>query len=146
MARKKSKKQKKRKQQDRRYPNQQMVYINKKISHNKKGYFTIDTLKTFEAMRILTGTAFKMYIYLSQFTNGATIYLSGNNFCKLSGITGPTYIAAKKDLIDNHYLILREDGDFDFYNEPIKIPTKKDEIMEGILNKIKEENALEEEL
>lgn len=146
MARKKTKRRKKKKNPEKRYPNQQMVYINKKISHNKKGYFTIDALKTLEAMRTLTGTAFKMYIYLSQYPNGKTLYLSGSDFCKSSGITGPTYISAKKDLINHHYLFLREDGDFDFYNEPTKIPTRKEEIMEGILNKIKEENTLEEEL
>lgn len=135
----------KKKKQEKRYPNQQMVYINKNISHSKNYYFSMDTLKTLEAMRKLTGTAFKMYVYLSQNTDGHSIYLSGSDFCKSTGLSDRTYILAKKELLQKHYLVLRDDGDFDFYNEPFKIVTKKDEIMEGILNKIKEENALEEE-
>lgn len=130
----------KRKKKNIRYPNQQMVYIHKKISHKKNFYFNLDTSKTLEAMRKLTGTGFKMYIYLCQNINGHTIYFSGNDFCKATGLSSRTYILAKKELIEKHYLILREDGDFDFYNAPFKVLTKKDEIIEGIVSKIREEN------
>ena len=122
-----------------RYPNQQAVYIHKHISHKKIYYFNMDVLRNNEAMRKLSGAAYKMYVYLCQNTNGHSIFLSGKDFCKATGLSDRSYIIAKRELIEKHYLLLREDGDFDFYNYPFKIPTKKEQIINDIVEKIKAE-------
>lgn len=122
-----------------RYPNQQAVYIHKYIGHNKTDYFNMDVNKNNEAMRKLSGSAYKMYVYLCQNINGHSIFLSGKNFCKAAGLSRKSYVLAKKELIEKHYLLLREDGDFDFYNYLFKIPTKKEQIINDIVEKIKAE-------
>jgi hypothetical protein len=135
---------KRRKKTEKRHVNQKAVYIHKSISHNKGKYFTMDIDKTLLAMRKLSEKAFKMYVYLCTNTNEHSILLSQSKFCKATGMSENTYTAAKQELIDNKYLHIREDGDYDFYNYPFKPITKKDEIMSQILDKIKQENETEE--
>ena len=109
---------KKRRRPKNRYPNQQAATIHKKLSHTKKNYFTIDRLRSNAAMRDLAGVAFKMYIYLCQHRDGDIILLSAAEFCKDTGSSQRSYLLAKKELVERRYLILRQHGDYDFYNEP----------------------------
>lgn len=122
------------------HPYQQMVYIHKTISHTKGKYLSMDVTKTFAAMRKLSSVGFMMYVYLCVNHDNDTMVLSCKEFRSKTGLSRRSYIFAKKDLIKNNYLILREDGDFDFYNYPLILSTRKDELMDEILNKIDEEN------
>lgn len=128
-----------RKKEPIRYVNQQSVYIHKTVSHKKQYYFNMDISKCNEAMRKLSGSAYKMYVYLCQNRDGQNILISGKSFCKATGLSDRSYILAKRELIEKHYLHLREDGDFDFYNYPFKIPTKEEQIINNIVEKIKSE-------
>lgn len=103
-----------------RYINQQAVYIHKEISHTKKDYYTLDVRRTNNAMHNLSGTAFKLYIYLNQNPNNKSILLSTARFCELSGMSPRSCVLAKQELTKKRYLVLREDGDYDFYNHPYR--------------------------
>lgn len=109
---------KKRKKKEIRYTNQQAAHIHKEIGHQKEDYFTLDIRKSYAAMRNLSGVAYKMYIYLCQNKNNSTILLSGSKFSKISGASARSYVLAKQELVEKRYLMLREDGDYDFYNSP----------------------------
>ena len=102
------------------YPQQSSVTYHKEISHDKKKYFTLDTRRNNQAMHKLSGNAYKMYIYLSQHMNGETFLISSSLFVKATGASDRAYQLAKKELIQNRYLIQREDGNFDFYNAPLR--------------------------
>lgn len=134
---------KRKKKEPTRYVNQQAVYIHKLISHKKQYYFNMDISKCNEAMRKLSGSAYKMYVYLCQNRDGHNILLSGKDFCKATGLSDRSYILAKRELIEKHYLHLREDGDFNFYNYPFKIPTKEEQIINDIVKKIKADKETE---
>lgn len=149
MATKKKKKRpyKKKKKENYRYANQQAVYIHKTTSHKKGHYFSMDVSKTNAAMRNLTGSAFKMYVYLCEYMDGHSIFLSGSDFCKATGLSDRSYILAKRELIDKNYLILREDNDFDFYNYPYipeKPLTKSQQILNEIINRDKEKAVVDQ--
>lgn len=125
----------------RRYPNQLMAYIHKKIGHNKTDRFSLDVKTTNAAMRNLSSVAFKMYIYLCENPDNTNILLSGSRFSKTSGANDRSYSIAKQELLKKHYLILREDGDYDFYNYPYYAPTEQDLIIAEIIAKDKEKNS-----
>lgn len=111
---------KRKKKQETRHINQQAAYIHKELSHNKKLYFTLDVKRSNYAMRNLSGSAYKMYIYLCQNRNNAFIFLSSSKFCETSGLSPRSYVLAKQELVKKRYLVLREDGDYDFYNHPYR--------------------------
>lgn len=121
-------------------PNQQKVYIHKTISHQKNKSVSIDVPKAFLAMKRLSSVGFMMYILLCTKKDDSSFYLSFKEFHSKTGLSKRSYIFAKKDLVKYKYFIPREDGDFDFHNAPLYLPTEKDLIMKDILNKIKEEN------
>ena len=124
---------------DYRYYAQQAVITHKTISHNKEQYFTLDIKKNREAMRKLTPSAYIMYVYLNEIQNEKIRLLSCSKFMKDTGFSEPSYRKSKKELIDKGYLIKREDGDFDFYNYPFKLPTKEEQVINDIVEKIKSE-------
>ena len=111
-------KKKKRTRKEVRYVNQQAVYVHQTVSHKKEYYFTIDKNKNNKAMHDLSGSAYKMYVYLCQNRDGASMLLSCKKFCKISGLSPRSYVLAKQELVKNNYLVIREDGDYDFYNAP----------------------------
>ena len=118
-----------------RYINQQAVTVHKQNSHDKGKYFTLDIKKNNRAMRDLSSVAYKMYVYLCQFQTETTHLLSCSKFMKATGLSEPSYRAAKKELLMHHYMNKREDGDYDFYNAP-HIPTTKLEEKDLILNEL----------
>lgn len=111
---------KRRKKKEVRYINQQAVYIHKELSHRKEYYFTLDRLKNNAAMRKLSGSAYKMYVYLCQNRNDTSVLISSTKFCEDSGLSPRSYVLAKQELVEQRYLVLREDGDYDFYNYPYR--------------------------
>lgn len=121
-------------------PNQQKVYIHKTISHKKDKSVSIDTAKAFLAMKRLSSVGFMMYILLCTKKDDSSFFLSFKEFHAKTGLSKRSYIFAKKDLVKYKYFIPREDGNFDFYNAPLYLPTEKDLIMKDIINKIKAEN------
>lgn len=129
---------KRKKKQPKRYFNQQAVTIHKKNAHTVGDYFTLDVKHNNKAMRELSATAYKMYIYLCQYQTETTHYLSCEHFMKTTGVSEPSYRSSKKELIKKHYLNKREDGDFDFYNYPNKLPTEQEKIINEIIAKDKE--------
>lgn len=129
-----------------RYFNQQSVTAHYEFSHKKEEYFKLDKRKNNRAMRELSGIAYKLYIYLSQIGNKQTAFISGSDFLKQTGISTRSYAPAKQELIQKRYLILREDGDFDFYNYPYTqhhetVFEKLDRIKGGSANPIEEEDS-----
>lgn len=142
MSKDNKKRRKRRYNPNKRYINQKLIHINKKISHHMGEYFSIDTKYTNEAMRNLTGSAFKLYIFLCEIKDGNTYLISEKKFKKSTGLSQPAYQYTRKELIEKHYLIEREDGDYDFYNYPFIVLTGKDAIVNDIVEKIKSENSV----
>lgn len=119
--------------------NQSKVYIHKYIGHRRDQYFTMDILRTNRAMRVLNGNAFKLYIYLCQNSDNTTILLSGSKFSEVLGMPKKSYIIAKQELVKRHYLIEREDGDYDFYNYQLFPKTEGQKIINEIIAKTESE-------
>lgn len=111
---------KRRKRQETRYVNQQAVYIHKELSHRKEYYFTLDRLKNNAAMRKLSGSAYKLYVYLCQNRDSTSVLLSNKKFYEETGVSPRSYVTAKQELVEHKYLVPREDGDYDFYNYPYR--------------------------
>lgn len=116
------KEQKKKKYRKRRhkYPGQSTVTYHKEISHSKDKYFTMDIYKNNFAMKRLSGSAYKMYVYLSEHLDGDTFLISAALFSEVTGVSARSYQTTKQELLDNKYLVLRDDGNFDFYNHPYR--------------------------
>lgn len=131
-----------RKRKEKRYFNQRAAIIHKKISHNKGSYFTLDIKHNSRAMRILTPTAYKLYIYLCQFQAETIHLMSSAKFTKATDVSEQSYREAKKELIKRRYLIEREDGDYDFYNYQYHVVTEQEKIINEIIAKrdLPEEN------
>ncbi len=108
------------KRKEKRHTNQRGIYIHKEISHTKKDYYTLDVKRTNIAMSKLSGTAFKMYIYLNENFNNQMVLFSLSKFSKKLDISESACRTAKQELITNRYLMLREDGDYNFYNHPYR--------------------------
>lgn len=123
----KKRRKKKRTRKEVRYVNQQAVYIHKTVSHKKEYYFTLDKSKNNKAMHDLSGSAYKMYVYLCQNRDSTQFLISATKFCKISGLSPRSYVLAKQELVKNNYLVLREDGDYDFYNAPHDIEKEDSE-------------------
>ena len=102
------------------YPGQSTVTYHKQIGHKKSEYFTLDIRKNNTAMQKLSGTAYKMYVYLCEHLNGDTYLISAALFSEATGVSERSYQSAKNELIENKYLVPREDGDYDFYNYPYR--------------------------
>ena len=118
-----SEKEKKKRRRHRRtykYPGQSTVTYHKQISHNKDQYFTMDIYKNNFAMQRLSGSAYKMYVYLSEHLDGETFLISAALFSEVTGVSSRSYQIAKQELLDKRYLVQREDGNFDFYNHPYR--------------------------
>ena len=78
------------------HPFQQTVTAYLKFSHNVNKYHTVDIERTRSAMRNLTGSAFKMYMYLCQINNGDKLLLSCSKFVAATGLSEPAYQLTKK--------------------------------------------------
>lgn len=97
-----------------RYPNQKTVQIHKYLSTS---YMTMSQEDNHVAMCSLSGSAYKLYVYLCENKDGYIKYLSYADFHEATGLSKPTYVTAKKELIKHGYLVEREDGDYDFYSK-----------------------------
>ena len=93
-----------------RYYNQQAVKIYR--------YRTSNVQAINGAMRTLTGSAFKMYMYLMNFHVYETILFSQVHFTKITGLSEQTYYLCKKELTMRGYLEKQENGDFLFFSDP----------------------------
>jgi hypothetical protein len=133
----------KRKKKEIRYPDQSAAFINKYVGHKRDQYFTTDILRCNKAMKVLNGNAFKLYIYLCQNPNGKKLLMSSQKFGEVLGISKRSLILAKQELIKKRYLILREDGDYDFYNYQFHVVTEQEKIINEIIAKDKEKDLTE---
>jgi len=72
------------------------------------------------AMKVLTPTALKIYLYATSNANGYHFLLCSKDITEKLGISRRTYTSALADLIDNGFLIKRTDGSeiWDFYDNP----------------------------
>lgn len=98
-----------------------MRYVNQKVVHTHKylepNYMIVGIEMNRNAMRQLTGGAYKLYMYLSENKDEYIKYLSFADVRQATGMSKKTYIKAKQELIKAGYLVEREDGDYEFYNK-----------------------------
>ena len=109
------------------YKNQKVININK-LKHDKN-FIQIGSNECFDAMRSLSPSAFKLYIYLMDNKHGYKMALSYVHVFKATGIKKTAYHSAVSELIDKGYLV-EYDGhatDYNyymFYSTPLKFVDK----------------------
>ena len=101
-----------------RFINQKSVTIHKKLSHTRNKYFTVNKEPNHTAMQNLSGTAYKMYIYLCENRDGFAFLLSNQRFSLATGVSTRMYQSAKQELLEKNYLQENADGDYEFYADP----------------------------
>lgn len=72
------------------------------------------------AMKSLSPSALKIYLFVTANANGYHFLLTSNGVIAELGFSRRTYTSAMKELIDQGFLIKREDGSevWDFYDNP----------------------------
>lgn len=92
-------------------PNQRILSVNKEPT-DKNNLYTVNNLEAIsEAARYLqTKAGFKLYIYIAKNQNNYIFALSSKDFCEWSGVGIAAYNSAFSELVDNGYLIPKENN------------------------------------
>lgn len=107
-------------------PNQKIIAIKgKAICDNDNLYAKININAMFNAMKVLSPRAFEVWLYLAKNQNNYTFSFSPVAVQNETGIPKKTVQDSIRALIDNNYLIQRNDDSniYDFY----EIPQEKEE-------------------
>ena len=102
-------------------PNQRVITTHKeKCGKDKENFYTIINLFALEsAASNLSGSAFKLWIYLAKNQDRYKIALSRVDTMRFCGFSKNTYTAAFGELVDKGYLIQRDNNTYyDFYEKP----------------------------
>ena len=86
-------------------PNQKKIYIERSTEKVKQNYLKVsnDSLKS--AMYNLGSSAFMLWIYFTDNSNGYPLDLYPVDFCSITGLSDSTYRRAFKELEEKGYLI-----------------------------------------
>lgn len=111
------------------YKNQKVININK-LRHDKN-FIQVGSDECFMAMKALSPSAFKLYVYLMDNKHGYKMALSQVRVSGKTGIKKTAYHSAVNELIDKGYLVKYDSraADYDyyiFYSTPLQF-TDKDE-------------------
>ena len=77
-------------------------------------FLTIDIQANRNAMRTLSGCAYKIYIYLCENKDAYTFAPSKQTICTAIGISPRSYTNAKNELIQKGYMTPTQDGNLIF--------------------------------
>lgn len=95
-------------------PNQKVIHINKDL-HGSFIQLVIDDMA--EAARLLTPSAFKLYLYLAGNKPGYDMALSPADFEAVYGVKVGTYRKAVTELIEKGYLVNKSGNVWDFFTK-----------------------------
>ena len=102
-------------------PNQKIIRVNRekvdKVASNGRLYLIAYQDNLFTAMKELSHTAFKVYIYLLFNKDGYSVAYSPEYIHKQANICKETARKAFRELIDKGYILERERG-YEFYEYP----------------------------
>lgn len=101
-------------------PHQRVITVNKEPT-DKQHLYTVNNLAAVdEAARYLQSKAgFKLYYYIAKNQNNRQFALSSKDFCSWGGVGIRAYNTAFAELVENGYLIPKEDSEtiFMFYDK-----------------------------
>lgn len=101
------------------YPNQKYVKVRrKKVEGSKDTYLNIYTSSVISAMKDLSNSAFKVYIYLVSNRDGYEFYLSPAAIHNETGVCIDTVRKALRELEAKEYIKLVETNQYEFKEEP----------------------------
>ena len=107
-------------------PNQRGIKTHKEKC-DKQNLYTLLNLEALQkAMSALTPKAFELWIYLAKNQDQHFFWLSKVDFLYWSNIKGSSYYNAFNELVENGYLLKKEDQEnqYDFYELPMETPDK----------------------
>ena len=117
-------------------PNQRTVTTNKEQCDKSHLYTPINLEAMHDAMQKLSGNAYKLWSYLGKNQNDYTFALSRADVMEWCGFSKNTYTSAFNELIEEGFLMQREDSKnhYDFYEisqnkEEVTITTHKEEFV-----------------
>ena len=102
--------------------NQYLISIQKTpiIKGEKGGYLAIKTDEWIEASKILSPSAFQLFLYLADKQNGYKDWqLSREVVCGLFGFSAKTYNRAAKELVEKGYLKQQKGVRYLFFTMPL---------------------------
>lgn len=86
-------------------PNQRKIYIKRDSDKARLNFFKVSNKNLLSAMYNLKPSAFKLWVYFADNTDGYSMDLYPVDFCKKANISESTYKRAFQELIDKGYLI-----------------------------------------
>ena len=89
-------------------PNQRKIYIKRDSDKARLNFFKVSNKNLLSAMYNLKPSAFKLWVYFTDNTDGYSMDLYPVDFCKKANISESTYKRAFQELIDKGYLIQSE--------------------------------------
>lgn len=111
----------------------QKIIIVKKAEVGKDDLYTKINLDAIEeAMKILKGNCFKLWMYIAKNKDQYQFALSCVDFCRSANVTKPTYLGAVKELVDKGYLVPSKEEPtnlYIFYEGGRVVPSKEDIII-----------------
>ena len=130
------------------FPNQQRLKINK--PQYKSGAYTVIGIESnTEALRKLSGSAYKVFMYLCSNSDKYEFWLSTALVCEKTGLSQNTCRKAIKELKENGYLQKNNDEFIlNFYDKPRRVVSKTDsdaqtlvEPAQNLVEKIKKQRV-----
>lgn len=114
-------------------PNQRIISVVKEIA-NKDNLYTINNLKALNeaAKRLQSKGGFKLYIYIAKNQNNYKFALSSSDFITWSGVGIRAYNTAFQELVDNGYLVKKDNSNtiYTFYEKSVLEPKNDITIIE----------------
>lgn len=108
------------------YANQKTIHINRQVPDfkEKKQFLTAYTENIGMASRLLSGVAFKFYLYLLANKDEYELDYSPKHFANIYGVSYESAKKAPAQLEDAGYLILNNRGKLEFFEVPQEKPSK----------------------
>lgn len=100
-------------------PDNDIVFANQwtvKINNPKHPKDSIQ--KVCDAMKYLSESALKLYIYFCNNKDGHIMVVSPERIKRVAGISRTSYYTARDELIEKGYLVYKQDKSYDFYVTP----------------------------
>lgn len=91
------------------YANQKVIQVNKE-KVGKNNLYTTISLKGIDEAAKLPNATYKLWSYLAKNQDKYSFPLSSKAYCQWAGCSKSTYDRAIKELIENGYLVQKNDG------------------------------------